>query len=620
MDDNSQNAASILAALEALKKPVGVGPVASGDNYGQMLEAIRRGSGAVQAVKSGTAPVVTPVAPQSPSVNTFIAPSKDVNIPADAPSQQEAAFIESRLTGKPQKPAQGIRQEKMAEDVGMIPESPSAATTPEESQAAMDMVDQQPIAPEVKEEVKNNIANQDQLKDKDPQKMTLPEKLAIIAMAVAPTVVGYAAHGTKGAYLGAASSGKGLAAGLEEAKDQDKMAIEKAKALKTAAAVEKSDKIITDEQGNMFFQNEANKLSPVINPSTGQQMRQANVEITGYDEANQPFKRMKFEQPKETAQAPGRVGAAVMFNDIVTTAKEKNIKGVNLSPDMRAFASKYPDYSPRNEQPPQGVDKASWDSDRKLFLKQIADAEKKLSPEKPKTPSGAPTIQQRAEMDLYKDEVKKWAGDEWKAFRNEATAAEMFFNRSTNEIKSRGVADAALWFDYMKKIQQDQSVVREGDVATAMRFMSTKQRIDSLLSQYGPNLGSQMTDGLRKEIIDFLGEIRKIKEKQAMMDMNNMVRKGMTPGISIPPERTLLPSTAKSEAIKWASSRLASAPVLGMAAGTPIWKKRIPEMAQAGELKNGQFVRDTDGDPYLIDFFKRPDGKIGVRAIYWAVK
>ncbi len=153
-----------------------------------------------------------------------------------------------------------------------------------------------------------------------------------------------------------------------------------------------------------------------------------------------------------------------------------------------------------------------------------------------------------------------------------------------------------------------------------MRFMSTKQRIDSLLSQYGVNLGSAMTDTLRKEIIDYLSEIRNIKEKQAMMDINGMVVKGMKAPLNIKSEQTLMPSTARDAAKSWASSRMTGAPTLGMAAGTPIWKKRIPEMVASGELKNGQFVKDTDGDPYLIHMYKKPNGKFGIQAIYWAVK
>jgi hypothetical protein len=194
----------------------------------------------------------------------------------------------------------------------------------------------------------------------------------------------------------------------------------------------------------------------------------------------------------------------------------------------------------------------------------------------------------------------------------------MFFKKPLSEIKARGVADSALWFLYMKEIQQDASVVREGDIATAMRFMDTKTKIDSWVNQYGIDLGSAMTEEMRKEIINYLSEVRNIKDRLAMTDINSMTTKGLRLGFEA--GKVPVSSTAQDEARNWANPKIKAAPVLGMAAGTPIWGKRIKEMVSSGDLKNGQFVKDTDGTPYLIEFYSGPTGKIGVRTRYWAVK
>jgi hypothetical protein len=127
-----------------------------------------------------------------------------------------------------------------------------------------------------------------------------------------------------------------------------------------------------------------------------------------------------------------------------------------------------------------------------------------------------------------------------------------------------------------------------------------------------------MTEEMRKEIVNYLSEVRSIKERLAMADVNSMTTKGMRLGFD--PKKVPVSSTAQDEARNWANPKIKVADTLGMAAGTPIWAKRVKDMVSQGQLKNGQFVKDTDGDPYLIEFYTGPSGKIGVRTRYWAVK
>jgi hypothetical protein len=461
--------------------------------------------------------------------------------------------------------------------------------------------------------------------------MSIGQKMASIAMAVAPTVVGYALHGTKGAYLGAAATGKGLEAGATEMDRQTRLDNETKradaamkKAEKDAAAKEKRasfDKLVTDEYGNQWFYDENNQLQPV--KANGKQIRKPNTPISSYNaQTGQQETRMPYERAPGSSnvqEVPVNVRGAV--NDLIGQSTKAGLQGFSVPPEVEAFIAKNPegtmnDMTPTMRQRFMKV----MDDQRALINKQMGDAANQArKPVKQQQQKGpAPTLQDKAAIAGYVDEVKNWNKGSWNAYKGSQSTAEIFFKKPLSEIKAKGVADSALWFNYMKEIQQDASVVREGDIATAMRFMSTKKKIDSWLSQYGTDLGSAMTEEMRKEIVNYLSEVRSIKERLAMADVNSMTTKGMRLGFD--PKKVPVSSTAQDEARNWANPKIKVADTLGMAAGTPIWAKRVKDMVSQGQLKNGQFVKDTDGDPYLIEFYTGPSGKIGVRTRYWAVK
>lgn len=633
MQDDPQNAQTILDAINALRAPQGIGPFADGQEY---ANALGRGTRVVNTPLTGVGPL----------------PSSAKLFPEFQQQRPRQDVIGTEIAG-----IVGGANDPMAMlDAGPpliqkpIKKEPEIEKAPEEStisegpvrESAKQMIDSMTdILPEQKEEAK--MAVDAPPAPETPSSSVSPmQKLAMIAMAIAPTVIGYAAAGKKGAYLGAASTGKGLAAGLEQKGEEDKFEFAKKKQAEELAlarerakgkeAGAKADRVLTDEQGYMFFQGEDNQVDPVINPRTGQQMREANVPLSEFDPKTGKWLQMKqkFELPQGT-QAPG-VGIASfknMYDSVVEMKKSAEDKRGKQAPEFVLKSStlglsrKYPYWSPDNPTPPPGFEgtRADWDAAR---LEAIADYNKinsmvsglSTAEAKKKEPQKQPSLQERAEIDLYKDEVKKWADKDWREFRSKQANAENFFNQDLSKIKSSAI-DPALWFEYMKSIQQDNSVIREGDVATAMRFMATKTRIDSWLTQYGPQLGSAMTEEMRRDMIDYLKQIRGIKERLFMMDVNGIVRKGNNLGF----KRPQAPQTAIDEAKSWSiKNGVTNAPLLGMAAGTTIWNQRVSQMIDKGELKNGQFVKDTDGRTFLVKFTARPDGKIGKSLVEWVIK
>lgn len=630
--------------IGAIYGQLAAGPVADADAYGALLQKIRedelkkqalaRGAATVQAVRAGQAPVVVPQAPAPTPVTTTAMPGG-----TSGPLPQSAIEARQIISGKPQmnQPRQNV----------MASEMPEVQTEPTVMQERAGAQEESPNVPTPEESVKiatdiiqKSDAPDDQKNDQIEQISSNPDlaqKMAMIAMAVAPTLVGYAAFGKKGAYLGAASTGKGLEAGtkqyIEDEQFKQKMDLEREKKQVSKEKKERDQWVSAgeDKYGNALILNKyTGEIKPAMVSQTGERVTRANVPVARLDtKTGNIVSQMKYERP---AEQPAGMMTPVgrKMNDVnrqIKSIKSSNKKfDLYVPTEVEEFAQNYPNHPLGSKTPPAGMSEGVYDEIMPRVNAYFAGAEDAINKAKgAKEPAEKPkaaSLQDRAAIDLYKDEIKKWAGNEWKEFRDKHANAEMFLNKPLGQIKERAVADAALWFDYMKLIQQDQSVVREGDVATAMRFMNTKQRIESLVNQYSPlQLGSAMTDGLRKEIIGYLGEMRKIQEKKAMLDINTMIIKGMQQPINISADRTIMPSTARREANAWASSAgISRAPVLGMAAGTPIWKKRIPEMYASGEVKNGQFVKDTDGTPYLIDVTKKPNGKLSVKAIYWAVK
>jgi hypothetical protein len=463
---------------------------------------------------------------------------------------------------------------------------------------------------------------------------SIGQKLAMIAMAVAPTLVGYAAGGTKGAYLGAASTGKGLEVGAKAYQEEDQfnkeLALKKSQ-IEAKKEKEKQDQWVPfgeDPTGNALLLNkETREVVPAQYAGEGGAVRRAN------QPQYNPISGLLIGNKYEPAPGQRRMGVSTLVEELDTLGtmasqikdskgKQKLPMGVPVDPVLKSWAVKHPKWKV-GDPAPQGETEATTSAITNTFHENKAKIMDQLreysSISESKTPATKQTPQEKDSQTVYRKEMEQWNERRyWQGWKEKQSKAEALFSSSTSaELKRTGISDPDLWFNYMKEIQGDNSVVREGDISTAMRFMELKTRIGGYLSMIQG--GSQMTDKMRSEMQSYLREVRSIKEKNMMRDINNNVLTGMEKGYT--GKNILVSGSARREAYKWAAPRMVSAtPVTGIQPGSPMWEKAIKDGFVSGKVKNGSFVRDLDGDYHLIEAKSDDNGGFDVTSTSWVIK
>lgn len=454
--------------------------------------------------------------------------------------------------------------------------------------------------------------------------MTIGQKMASIAMAVAPTVVGYALHGTKGAYLGAAATGKGLQEGATEMDRQTRLDNETKRAdaaanrtEKQAKAAEKKaafDKRITDEYGNQWFYDENNNLSPVM--VNGKQLREANTPISSYNaQTGQQETRMKFEAAPGTPKVqeiPVNVRGAV--NDLIGQSTKAGLKGFSVPPEVEAFIAKNPegtmnDMTPTMRQRFMKV----MDDQRALINRQLGDAA---------TQARKPVKAEKAQQ-VREDTIgRKQQINNLNRFRDTIYAKDIQKIKDM-ESWSRGGFDtkfenAALYFKGMKEVQQDESVIREGDQKTIESYFSIGTKLGQIESVI--NNKGKMSDDLKSDILKFLRSSSEFKQNQLATATNNFVNEAAREN----PKKAEwamsdMDPTMKANAREFARKKLANAQKLS--------RQQIADGVVNGTIQNGTMYYDYTGNPFIhqgITYQQTPQGKLRMTnagaPIRWRIK
>ena len=140
-------------------------------------------------------------------------------------------------------------------------------------------------------------------------------------------------------------------------------------------------------------------------------------------------------------------------------------------------------------------------------------------------------------------------------------------------------SNGAAFFQYLRLVQGDNSVIREGDYNIAMQFLPLKTRVDSFLNTYAKG-ESRMTPEMRKEITAFISKYNQLKESQIVNVANSLYNEAMqkdggTKGKYFETVKTNMNPDIKSMVKTYGSSRMGPA-------------KSYPDLPSAfKELKNG---------------------------------
>jgi hypothetical protein len=411
-------------------------------------------------------------------------------------------------------------------------------------------------------------------------------------MAIAPTLVGYAAHGTKGAYLGAASTGKGLSAGVDEYQKEEKMKqardIARSKQSLKGSIAEKAGKPggeTEDAAGFVYKYDASGKPQPVKLPD-GSQLRRSNAPRTMVTPSGQTITTTPFEgkQEYETAQ-PSTEGLKTIGDRV--KSKEAAWASIGRKPSVPEEFSRYQDINPDDPSTPKSLRERYYKWETKdaadLARAQESDisAKQKVKTAAVKKPS-VDTIgrkQQISNINKFRDTV--YAKDMAKIIDMEMWASNGFNTQ---------VENAALYFKYMKEVQGDDSVIREGDQRTIESYFN----IGTKLGQIGAVLDNKgrMSEELKADMLKFLRASTEFKKRQLAMTTNAYVNEAAKTNPQMA-EWALADMDAgiKASAREFSRQKMASAQKLT--------KQQIADGVAAGKIDNGTMYYDSVGNPFV---------------------
>jgi hypothetical protein len=588
--DNQSTPGMMDALIEMLRMkrqqpPQGVGPVASGDTYGEMLRPREAGSIPWDVGQPAQGPV------ESAPIDQIIAamtPGKS-DLAMAGMGREVAGFglapATSKLDGMPANEPVYQKKEQPAEVVTEQPAEPVAL--PEIAVSLMAQArDEVAKTPEQKQQLDQALTK------KDTDGMSIGQKMATIAMAIAPTLVGYAAHGNKGAYLGAAATGKGLSAGVDEHQKEEKMkqAIDIARlrqAVKGSVA-EKAGKPggeTEDASGFVFKYAASGQLKPVMLPD-GSQLRRSNAPRTMVTPSGQTITTTPFEgkQQFETAE-PSTEGLKTIGDRV--KSKESAWASIGRKPSVPEEFSRYQNINPDDPSTPKSLRERYY----KWETKDVADLAKaqeadiaaksrvKVAAEKKPSVDTIGRKQQISNINKFRDTT--YAKDMAKIKEMELWASNGFDTQ---------VENAALYFKYMKEVQGDDSVIREGDQRTIESYFN----IGTKLGQIGAVLDNKgrMSEELKTDMLKFLRASADFKKRQLAMTTNSYVNEAAKTNSQMAEwAMTDMDAGIKSSAREFARQRLESAQKLT--------KQQIADGVAGGTIDNGTMYYDSVGNPFV---------------------
>jgi hypothetical protein len=566
MDANETQSFPFMEALseyyrkknEPAQAPQGVVPLAFGDMYGAML--------------SGGAPGSIPFDTGAP-MNTYM---EHTPVQEEAAPEISTASMNGNVAGFVG--SQGFKNQGVSgdprEDLSVVKQKQ------EEKEAAKEMIDHTPLPVEQKEEAKMELENPATYTTpiQNTDGMTPMQKLATIAMALAPAVIGYAAHGKKGAFLGAASTGKGLAAGVDQKNKEDELIAKQKK-----EAGNKFDKTITDQYGRQYFYDENNKLQPVI--VNGEQIRKPNVP-TYNPQTGLHLAKTYEDLPGETPEPAGAISMAGEMIDIGTMAEKAKIKdGAAVDPQLEAFYLKYPKATFEGPAP-EGVSQRQWENikarhtiQKDTIMKQIRGQQTESGKQKTDPMEMILARQQINNMNSYRDKTYRPAMEK--------------IDRAQKWLSTLGnnsVENAAAYFDYMKEVQGDSSVIREGDQRTIESYFNFGTKLGQIKAVFD-NKG-RMSDEMKSDIKKFLSSVADFQDRKLAVSMNQFATEAYAGG-----EKSYrvfvsgMTPEAKSSINSYVSRQLSGK--------QPMSKQDIADGVASGAVGNGTMYRDAAGNIFI---------------------
>ena len=535
------------------------------------------------------------------------------------------------------KPVQEQTQEPVPspEVAQKIAEEEAVAQNPETAMAVADQKIEQikqetATTPEEKQKLDNAVAG-----------MSLPQKLAMIAMAVAPTAVGFALAGKKGAYLGASATGKGLQEGAKAYSDEEdaarkerKLDIEQMRAEKVAAAksaASKNKQLRPNKYGQMGFVDTDGVWNPVTD-QTGEPVFESNEPRPAYNSATQQMELVRRyekmpgqQQPDQAPQsqpqtqqrqswmpqgyAPDAPKSGRTVNEFLRGNNEEWLRLGAKNP--ASGTDKYKSVAEidiESDTPPKGMSKDRFESiksDVRAFLvkeKANQDAYKKTKQYQDFVSSENDKRRQQQEKmaaasrdkagdarfgRMLSDKVKQ----EYIPYKEHADRVALYLNKFSSHEKGvkDGVLDPMIWQSYLKEIQQDQSVIRPGESEMALMFMPVSQKWASALNRYG-KLDSIMTAELRKDIINLFAESKRIKQFLVAERFNSQLAEARRQG-----REAIFYQSVDDGAVQ-AARDFSREKIKKAISPTP---KEFASLRESGKIKNGDFIL-VGGKPMLF--------------------
>jgi hypothetical protein len=585
--------------MKQSQPPVGQGPVASSDVYGEMLRPKAAGSIPLDVNQPEQAPV------QDAKIEQIIA--------AMAPSVGQdwsvvPASMDVASMGLVPQSSRIDVQGEMIEPVKKNKEIPAQESAPREEPS----IEKTYQGLSLLEEAKNEVAKtpeqkqliENAMNQPDTGGMSVGQKMAMIAMALAPTLVGYAAHGTKGAYLGAASTGKGLSSGVdtyqEEQKRKDAMDIAKTRQSVKGSVAEKAGKPggeTEDAAGLVYKYDASGKARPVMLPN-GEQLRRSNAPSIKLTQSGQSIPQTKYEGKStyETAQ-PSTEGLKTIGDRV--RSKELAWKEIGRKPSVPEEFSRYQDINPDDPSTPKALRERYYRWETKDAADLLKAQESDISASKREKVAVA--------KKLAVDTIgRKQQINNINKFRDTTYSKDMVKIKEMELWASNGfdttVENAALYFKYMKEVQGDDSVIREGDQRTIESYFN----IGTKLGQIGAVLDNKgrMSDALKSDMLKFLRASADFKKRQLAMTTNSYINEAAkTNPQMVEWALTDMDAPMKSNAREFARQRLAGA--------QKMTKQQIADGVLAGKIDNGSMYYDSVGNPFVHQgiVYKNVDGK-----------
>jgi hypothetical protein len=469
-----------------------------------------------------------------------------------------------------------------------IAEEEAIAKNPEAAMALADQKIEQikqetATTPEEKQKLDNAVAG-----------MSLPQKLAMIAMAVAPTAVGFALAGKKGAYLGASATGKGLQEGAEmsfkEIKDQEDE--------------KKYAKDVTNEYGQIFEVYRDGTSKPRVDPTTGDYMFAANEKRTVFDpQTGERVDTLKFKerpagyptrpgqtaQSQQTQQAPmeqaqkgtAKTTIAREIAEIESNRRRVGFEGTFTPTEISALVEQNPNMTEDDLTEEQ---RRRWIREKIKEKERIADEEARIAADKRQAAREQDRKKNVVDKTIVNQQLKNLNAYRDGTFKKDKEMIDRVDKWASMDGNTQSEG-SALFFDYMKMAQADETAIREGDQRTIESYLNFSTRWSQIESVFRD--GGKMSPELRADIQKFMAAVKRFKMAKLAITTNDFANQSYESGEAtykafvsgISPE-------IKGPAVRYAQEQLAGK--------RPITEKELADGVRAGIVGNGTMYQLTN--------------------------